>query len=134
VARKRSAARLVLRERAEAQTEVLARAHRAMLKHPLATQAAIGTLVAEGRRFAETQEGRRWCARLAGTDLVRRGQELWEGSGLGLMEDDPDTVLPSALVDSLLGRIAAGDVMGVIKALWGEVPEEVIGHAPARNS
>jgi hypothetical protein len=124
----------VLRDRATAQTEVLARAHRALLKHPLASQAAITALVAEGRRFAETRAGRRWCARLVGTDLVRRGQELWEGSGLGLFEDDPETVLPSALVDSLLGRIAAGDVMGVIKTLWGEIPEEVAGREPPRHA
>ena len=131
--KRRPATRLVLRDRAAAQTEVLARAHRALLKHPLAAQGAITALVTEGRRFAETRAGRRWCARLAGTDLVRRGQELWEGSGLGLYEDDPDTVVPSALVDALLGRIAAGDVMGVIKTLWGEVPEEVIGDGPARH-
>jgi hypothetical protein len=124
-----AATRLVLRERATAQTEVLALAHRALLKHPLAAQAAITALVAEGRRFAKTPAGRRWCARLAGTELVRRGQELWEGSGLGLFEDDAETVVPSALVDSLLGRIAAGDVMGVIKTLWGQIPEEMSGHA-----
>jgi hypothetical protein len=85
----------------------------------------ITALVSEGRRFAETPAGRAWCARLAGSELVRRGQELWEGSGLGLFDDDPDTVLPSALIDSLLGRIAAGDVMTVIKSFWGDVPDEV---------
>jgi hypothetical protein len=115
----------VLREHPNAQADLLALAHRALLKHPLATQAVITALVSEGRRFAETPAGRAWCARLAGSELVRRGQELWEGSGLGLFDDDPDTVLPSALIDSLLGRIAAGDVMTVIKSFWGELPDEV---------
>ena len=104
------------------------------MKHPLAAQAAITALVSEGRRFAETTAGRRWHARLAGSELVRRGQELWEGSGLGLFEDDPDVVLPSALLDSLLGHIAAGDVMTVIKGFWGELPTEVGGRGPARDA
>jgi hypothetical protein len=127
-------ARLVLRDRPAAQRDVLEIAHRALLKHPLAAQAAITALVSEGRRFAETAAGRRWHARLAGSELVRRGQELWEGSGLGLFEDDPDTVLPSALLDSLLGHLAVGDVMTVIKGFWGELPEEVRGRGPARDA
>lgn len=132
--RRRRRARLVLRDRPDAQREILEIAHRALLKHPLAAQAAITALVSEGRRFAATAVGRRWHARLAGSELVRRGQELWEGSGLGLFEDDPDIVLPSALLDSLLGRIAAGDVMTVIKGFWRELPEEVGERGPASDA
>jgi plasmid stabilization system protein ParE len=132
--RRRPRARLVLRDRPSAQRDVLEIAHRALLKHPLAAQAAITALVSEGRRFAATPAGRRWRARLVGTELVRRGQELWEGSGLGLFDDDPETVLPSALLDSLLGRIAAGDVMSVIKGFWGELPAEVRGRGPASDA
>jgi hypothetical protein len=78
----------------------------------------ISALVAEGRRFAGTRAGRRWLTRLVDSDLVRRGQSLWEASALVLFEEDADTVLPSALVDSILGSIAAADALPVLRDPW----------------
>ncbi len=84
----------------------LARALRAasefFLKHPLAAQALFTALVAEGRRFAQTPEGRRWRAGLAQSELVRRGRALWEGSLLNMLDDDPDAVMPSSVFDALV--------------------------------
>ena len=45
-----------------------------VVRHPVATRSAARALMEEGRRFAETDEGRTWKRRLAGSELVRRGQ------------------------------------------------------------
>lgn len=121
-AERRGKRRLVLRDPPADREEVLARLHAAMLQHPIATQAIVSALVAEGRRFAETPEGRRWSARLSRSELVRQGQILWEGSGLALFDEDPDAVLPSALVDCALGALAGDDVMGLLDKLWQPPP------------
>ena len=115
--------RLVLRDPPAEHEPVLVRLHAAMLQHPVATQAIVSALVAEGRRFAETPEGRRWSARLARSELVRRGQILWEGSGLALFDDDAGAVLPSALLDCALGALAGADVMGLLDRLWQSTHE-----------
>ena len=81
------------------------------LRHPIAAQAAFAALVAEGRRFSQTDEGRRWRDALASSELVRRGRALWEGSVLNLLVDDPDTALPSALADAI-ARAASRDELG----------------------
>src|SRR5438477_444726 len=62
---------------------------------------------AAGRRFAETPTGRRWTARLARCELVRRGRMLWQGSVLNMFEENPDALLPSALLDAVMGAIVS---------------------------
>ncbi|MBI4516547.1 MAG: hypothetical protein HY699_12115 [Deltaproteobacteria bacterium] len=81
-----------------------------MLKHPAAAQAAFRALVAEGRRFAQTPEGRRWQAQLAGSELIRRGRALWEGSMLNALEDSPEAVMPSAIIDAVVQAISRPDL------------------------
>ncbi len=82
-----------------------------MLKHPVAAQAAYTALVAEGRRFAETPEGRHWRSALAGSEFVRRGRALWETSLLNLLEDNPDAVLPASLKDAIVRAISRPEIM-----------------------
>lgn len=77
-----------------------------LLKHPAASQAAFRALVHEGRRFAETPEGAEWKARLAGSELVRQGQAVWEGVTLNMLEADSDRAFPSMLLDAFVA--AAG--------------------------
>lgn len=83
-------------------TALLHRARRLLLQHPIAAQAAFCALVAEGRRFAATPEGRQWAAALATSPLIRHASELWGALGLDMLEEDPDTVVPSAWLEALV--------------------------------
>lgn len=90
-----------------------------VLRHPVAAQAAFAALVAEGRRFAQTDEGRRWRDALADSELVRRGRALWEGSVLNLLEDDREAMLPSALVDAIARAASRGELGSFVGELLG---------------
>ena len=70
-----------------------------VLKHPLAARAAARALIAEGRKFAATEDGARWRRRLAGSELVRRGQVVWEAGTMNAL-DDGDGTLPTDLIDA----------------------------------
>lgn len=81
-----------------------------VLKHPLAAQAGFRALVAEGRRFAETDEGRAWRARLAGSELVRRGTSIVELATLGMLDADADGVLPTQMIDAFARAASRRDL------------------------
>lgn len=83
-------------------TALLHRARRLLLQHPTAAQAAFSALVAEGRRFSATPEGQQWAAALGASPLIRHASELWGALGLDMLEENPDTVLPSAWLEALL--------------------------------
>jgi hypothetical protein len=88
-----------------------------ILRHPVAAQAALRALVAEGRRFAETAAGRRWKDRLARSELIRRGRMVWQGSVLNMLEENSDTPLPSAFLDALLAAAASEDLPALLSQL-----------------
>lgn len=79
-----------------------------LLRHPAAAQAAFAALVAEGRRYAETEEGARWREALARSELVRRLRPVYESITLHMFEADPQTTLPSAYLDALV-QVARAD-------------------------
>jgi len=88
---------------------VIWQAHIVLLKHPVAARAAFRAVAAEGRRFAETEEGARWKHRLAGSDLVRRGRSVWELATLGMVDETP-AVLPTQFVDMLCYAAGLADL------------------------
>jgi hypothetical protein len=73
----------------------------ALLRHPIACQAAFSTLVAEGRIFEKTPEGRELRARLENSSLVRELRYVFDLTTFSLLERDPSDILPSAYVDTL---------------------------------
>lgn len=81
-----------------------------VLKHPIASQSAFRTLVAEGRRFAATAEGQHWRARLDGSVLIRHGKTLWELGTLGMLDGHSDRVLPTQLIDAFARAAARRDL------------------------
>jgi len=83
-------------------TALLHRARLLLLQHPTAAQAAFSALVAEGRKFAATPEGRSQAVALASSPLIRHATELWGALGLDMLEEDPDTVVPSAWLEALV--------------------------------
>jgi len=92
-----------------------------IFKHPAATQAVYAALVAEGRRFAETEEGARLAESLARSDLVAKARMVWEVLSMSAFRENGDG-LPSVIVDdfaraaqrdgieTILSRLADGGI------------------------
>lgn len=75
---------------------------RALWRHPLAAQSLFGMLVAEGRRFAATEEGREWAARLSGCETLERVGVVWDLVTSRALEDDPSAVVPSVIAEAFV--------------------------------
>jgi hypothetical protein len=93
----------------------------ALLKHPRAVQAMYRALVAEGRRFAETEQGRAWRARLEASEPIARARTLWEATTLNVLEAEPGGALPGALLDMLAHAISRGDLEDVLASHVEEI-------------
>jgi hypothetical protein len=102
---------------------VLEQASLILLQHPVAAQAAFAALVAEGRRFAQTAEGRRWKAALARSELVRRGGALWEFSVLNTLEDGGASTLPSTIFDAIVQAAGRRDLLPMCEELHGRLSD-----------
>ncbi len=94
--------RVVLREPEDEVGRLLRALQRLLLKYPVASQALFTALVAEGRLFGGTEAGRVWRTRLAASPLIRRGRVVWDETTLRMLEEDPATVIPSAVVDAFV--------------------------------
>jgi hypothetical protein len=104
----------------DAALHVLREAQLLLLSHPVAVQGVVRALVAEGRRFGKTANGRRWRARLARSDLARRGRLMWQATALNMIEERSDSVLPTALLDAVLGTIVSADPTPLLGRLVAE--------------
>ncbi len=85
----------------EASLRILQSLQSILLRHPIAFQAAFSALVAEGRAFAETPEGRVLKARLENSSLVQQLRYVFDLTTFSLLECDSPTLLPSAYIDTL---------------------------------
>lgn len=80
---------------------------RLLVQEPRRVHAVVRSLVVEGRRFAQTEEGRAWLEVLARSDWVRSARNLWDAHPPAPdAPDAPETnMTPSdwlnALVDAL---------------------------------
>ena len=77
----------------------------ALLSNPVAGQRVFAHLVAEGRRYAETDEGTRWLTALAGDPLVERLRRLWEATSFNVFDEHAESVPPAwtqLIADALL--------------------------------
>ena len=97
---------------------ILQEAQFLLLKHPVAAQAAFSALVAEGRRFASTAEGRRWEARLRGSDLIRRGRVVWEVVTMKMLEEHAPNVLPTTYLDAMVKATASSELEPLLARLF----------------
>ena len=109
--------RIVVGDPEQAAADLLAEAQLFALRHPAACQAIVRALVAEGRRFADTPSGARWRRRLSRSGIADRGRVLWEGSALGMFEDEGEAVLPAALLDALLTVLTSRNWRTLAQAL-----------------
>jgi hypothetical protein len=94
----------------------------ALLKHPVASQAAFNALLAEGRRFAATPEGGALKAKLERSELVHRARLVLDFATLSLLEQDPPDVLPSAYLDVLFMLASSQRSDEILDAVFSERP------------
>lgn len=93
---------------------------RAVVRHPLAAQAIFGALIAEGRAYARTEEGKRWRAQLASSETTRRMLTAWEIASMGMLaEEEREDVRPTALFEALARAAAAPWFEGEIARALG---------------
>lgn len=124
--------KVVLRDGDHELLHVLREAQLLVVKYPTAAQAAFRAFAAEGRRFATTPEGRRWKARLAGSELVRRGHMLWSGSALDMLEEGDDRILPSGFLDAVLAAVTRPDLPELLLRMLGDDHDAAADHTSAR--
>lgn len=105
---------------------VLVKAQLTLIKHPVAARAAFRAIAAEGRRFAETEDGKRWKKQLSGSELIRRGRSVFELATLGMASESPE-LLPTQFVDML--SYAAG--LADLEPALARAVEPVLLHASA---
>ena len=110
--------RIELRNPAPLEVDLVHQLQRALLMHPVASQAAFTALVAEGRRFAETEEGRQWRDRLIGSALLRDVRLVFDLSTLGLLEEGAGATLPSNYLDALFMIASSGDTDAVLNSVF----------------
>ncbi len=101
-ARKPASARQKRVQTEEQEVDALAAVQRIIFKYPMATQAAFSALVAEGRRFATTSEGRNLALRLTRAKEMHRARMLWEVLSMSAFTERYDGPLPSLFVDTLV--------------------------------
>jgi hypothetical protein len=120
--------RIELRNPAPLEVDIVHQLQRALLMHPVASQAAFAALVAEGRRFAETEEGRQWRDRLARSALLRDVRLVFDLSTLGLLEETAGATLPSSYLDALFMIASSGDTDAVLnQVFWSGSDEHTDG-------
>jgi hypothetical protein len=90
-----------LRELEDPALRVLRALQLALLKHPVAGQAAFNALLAEGRAFAATEAGRVLKQRLEHSVLLQRARLVFDLTTLSMLEENPPDVMPSTYVDVL---------------------------------
>jgi hypothetical protein len=101
---------LLLDEPADELSRLLTELRWLTLRHPIAARHAVRALIAEGRRFAATDEGRAWKQRLAGSELVHRGQLIWDVGTWGSLDGDHEHLLPTEVIDVLSRASARRDL------------------------
>lgn len=101
--------------------ELLRQFQRLIVRYPFAAQALYSGLVAEGRRYVSTPEGQEWARRLAGSDLLRRGRAVWDVTTLNVLEEDPNAIVPSKLLEAFVQMSSKASLEQTLQSLFAEV-------------
>lgn len=92
-----------------------------ILRYPVASQALFAALVAEGRQYAATDEGARWAAALTRSPAIERARVVWDVSTLRMLEDDPNTIVPSALLDGFIRAVGVEELEPFLSRMFEDV-------------
>jgi hypothetical protein len=90
--------------------DVVRRAHRIVLRHPVAAKSAYAALAAQGRAFAVTPEGRALRDRLVDSRRLRRASLVWRSLTMGMLDECDPSHLPATYLDNLLRAIDRPDL------------------------
>lgn len=114
--------RIVIKDKNESLTSLLLEGQRLLVRHPQASRAIVQAFMAEGRRFAATEEGQEWRAALAKSNLIRRGRHIWDAYSLDALLENDSNRLPSAWLDIITAAVSNPDLETILSTL---VVEEV---------
>lgn len=109
---------LVISEQDDAIVALLRQIQRAVLAHPEAGQALFRALVAEGRLFAQTGEGRRWREKLDRSALIERAGLVWQNATLWMNEEGGDGAIPSVMIDAVTAAGASPERDELLERLY----------------
>jgi hypothetical protein len=105
-------------------SDFLLACQRYLMKHPQVSRELIASLVEEGRRYAQTDEGSAWMVALADTELVKRTLFIWEAYGLDLLLEARPVVTPSTWLNMILAAVSNPDLENILSLL---IVEEMRG-------
>jgi len=88
--------------------DLLAVLRGALFRHPVAAQAAIRALVAEGRAYARTEEGEALARQLEDSSGVNRLRSLWHLTTANAIDGDDEAMIPTAVVEGIASLLARG--------------------------
>jgi len=119
---------LTIRDDEERVIAGLRRLQRMVLLHPEAFRSAFQALVAEGRLFAMTDEGKRWQQRIRRSDFVARAQLVLNIATFWTTQDDAAEATPSALVEAIASAAQSSRrdelIERLLRELDGETPHD----------
>ncbi len=91
---------------------------RAILLHPVAAQALFRAMVEEGRRYSNTEDGGELQERLASSELAIQARVFWDALTVRSLEDDPSTIVPTAVLDAIVKAATDQRLSGVLEDLF----------------
>ena len=74
-------------------------------------------LIAEGKQFAETDDGEVWMVRLSDSRFIRQGRLLWHAAGLDAFVRDEPCEVPSELISGWIESLGTIDLDTVFTSL-----------------
>jgi len=95
-------------------TQTLEAVQQALMRHPIAAQAAFSWLATEGRRFAQTPAGAAWKERLAASDVIPQLRLIWESLGLTAFHESTSEILPTFFVEGLVSAASAENIEALL--------------------
>lgn len=109
--------RLILEEEAQPLARMLLEWQHLLVKYPQPARRMIQAFVAEGRHYAQSEEGQVWKARLADSDLIRRGRFIWDAYSLDALLENEAGQLPTAWLDVIRAAVADQDLEAILSQL-----------------
>ena len=111
--------RLTLQEEEPQLSQLFLDVQHILIKNPQAARTILQAFIAEGRRFAETEEGQVWQDVLSRSELAKRSRLLWDAYSLDALVDvETDTkLLPQTWLDVLTAAVSSPDLETILSTL-----------------
>ena len=110
--------RLVLQqEDSRPPAQIFLDAQHLLIENPQAARAIIQAFIAEGRRFAQTEDGQAWQDILGRSELVKRGQLIWDAFSLDALVETDSNFMPQAWLDMLSAAVSSPDLETILSTL-----------------